>query len=166
MATFFAKKTKLIVLRYVAGSFCAGVFFAFACFRCMKVLGSRWWRGAERAHGPTLTQMKEIAAHILPFHSKQDTSISDCDTSPVYLASMSCSAAQCWEHSGPTYRYHSLMKPTTFSIDAAVANQVKHQRANRYNFAFFVAIPVVITVMNPRCVWHLATIFYCQLMAV
>ena len=64
LATFFAKKTKLIVFRYVAGSFCAGVFFAFACFRCMKVLGSRWWRGAERAHGPTLTQMKEIAAHM------------------------------------------------------------------------------------------------------
>ena len=167
LATFFAKKTKLIVFRYVAGCFCAGVFF---CIRMFSLHEGPWISlvegGWKSPWSHPNSNERNCCAHVLPFHSKQETSISDCDTSPVYLASMSCSAAQCWEHSGPTYRYHSLMKPTTFSIDAVVANQVKHQRANRYNFAFFVAIPVVITVMNPRCVWHLATIFYCQLMAV
>jgi hypothetical protein len=39
LATFFAKKTKLIVLRYVAGSFCAGVFF---CIRMFSLHEGPW----------------------------------------------------------------------------------------------------------------------------
>ena len=60
LATFFAKKTKLIVFRYVAGCFCAGVFF---CIRMFSLHEGPWISLVEGGWKSPWS-LKEIAAHM------------------------------------------------------------------------------------------------------
>lgn len=171
LATFLQKNNSHCVsLRW--WQFLCCCFFAFPCFRCMKVLGSRWWRGAWKSPWSHPNSNERICcAHVLPFHSEQETSISDCDRSPVYLASMSCSA-QCLEHSGPTTTtilwWSQLPFPlmqlslTKSNTSVSIASILPFS----LRFQWLSAVGLIFTVMNPRCVWHLATIFYCRLTAV